>query len=730
MPSSSPVDPTPKKNGLGWFKNAMQSLMPSGNSSASTGTGSGSTSPVPSRGSLDEQPNNNGLNRKVSSSFFGLRAPSRTGFGTIRNKSSSNGDAAREAKDDSDDDNLQSQSQSQTRSRTRSRPSSPWGGFNVNANVNTNRSPSRDQAQKGKNATLPRTLRSSSPAPSASSTLAAERLVRLTDAQLAELAAQVSAEAYRRRTPIGALLATYERASQSAQMRTKAPTTAARIAIMTNEKFKVFAADLDSEAARRDIPGIDIFGTKGSTATSSSASNTLSRSDTLRSQSRLAAAPLTASDASNVVTAPTNALSALTNSDDNTPPGSPLTTQAAMMSQDATISANLPVKLVSIVAAAVAVSSSSLPSTSTSTPPQTPNNTNSISASSSSSSSASTLPRNASATSLKESEMTPEDKAVVHERMINLSDDEFRALVRDLKAELASRDHVAGKRRRRRGGAGIHSGENDDEKDLDMEDGDEEDGTLSGNEDEGGQEDTSRTGRTLSGSTATTSATFTNGLTLRSSQSPMRGAPGVTQRRLIPSNPASITSPSSSSSNTPATSSANMTVMQSERIALLKAIATTDLQDLWTDVKSEISAREANGILITNFVPLPVVATTPIVAVPTTSTAAVAPAAEEEGVGLSLKPRRKLPGPADRDIVPPSPVDPQREDSSSSSTNTVASGASKLEPANVVAWRTRISKLSNEQLAEVTADVFDEITRRKEKTGLSFSGLFVFLFLV
>ncbi|KAI8835684.1 hypothetical protein BJ741DRAFT_221302 [Chytriomyces cf. hyalinus JEL632] len=39
----------------------------------------------------------------------------------------------------------------------------------------------------------------------------------------------------------------------------------------------------------------------------------------------------------------------------------------------------------------------------------------------------------------------------------------------------------------------------------------------------------------------------------------------------------------------------------------------------------------------------------------------------------------------------------------------------KKEPDNVVAWRNRISKLSNDQLAEVTADVFDEITRRKEK---------------
>ncbi|KAI8855253.1 hypothetical protein BC829DRAFT_3742 [Chytridium lagenaria] len=39
------------------------------------------------------------------------------------------------------------------------------------------------------------------------------------------------------------------------------------------------------------------------------------------------------------------------------------------------------------------------------------------------------------------------------------------------------------------------------------------------------------------------------------------------------------------------------------------------------------------------------------------------------------------------------------------------------EPANVSAWRARIVKLTDEQVEEVTADVYDEMTRRRDKTG-------------
>ncbi|KAI9332714.1 hypothetical protein DFJ73DRAFT_855278 [Zopfochytrium polystomum] len=49
------------------------------------------------------------------------------------------------------------------------------------------------------------------------------------------------------------------------------------------------------------------------------------------------------------------------------------------------------------------------------------------------------------------------------------------------------------------------------------------------------------------------------------------------------------------------------------------------------------------------------------------------------------------------------------------STSATGGKPAKKESANVQAWRSRIAKLTDDQLAEVTADVFDEITRRKEK---------------
>ncbi|KAI9343486.1 hypothetical protein BDR26DRAFT_858168 [Obelidium mucronatum] len=668
MPSSSPVES--KKNALGWFKSAMHSLLPQAGSASAE---------QPPPGEPQQQ---HTLGRKSSASFFGLRAPSRQGSASLGRSApppppSPSPPAA-------------------PPERSRSRAESPWG-FARDKDTK-DRSPSRDANLPSRPGTLNRMLRSSSPAPSASSTLAAERLVRLTDAQLAELAAQVSAEAYRRRTPIGALLATYERASQSAQMRTKAPTTAARIAIMTNEKFKVFAADLDTEAARRDIPGIDIFGTKGA-STGGGGGGTLGRSDTVKSQTRLAAdattvvnAPITTSS----TTIPNSSLSAANDDQHSTPPPSPTAVQASM-TQDSTVSSNLPVKLVPIVAAAASTAAAANANTDT-TPPQTPNNnTNSTSSTSATTlSSSSTLPRSASATSLKDSEMTPEDHAVAHERMINLSDDEFKALVRDLKAELSARDEAAGKRRRRRGGAALEEGaefdaaaaENAEDDDVELE--------------------TTRTGRstsigndgTASSSSSSSSAVSSNGITARTSSSPMRGAPGITQRRLIPTSSATTTS---SLSTVTASGPEKMTVMQSERVALLKVITSVDLQDLWTAVEAEVNRREGMGIVIMaalNAPPAPVPTPTPIVAA---AALPAAPAAEE----VEVKPRRKLPGAEKEVVVPPSPVDRDESSSSSSSTS---------EPANVIAWRTRISKLSNEQLTEVTADVFDEITRRKEKS--------------
>ncbi|KAJ3218408.1 hypothetical protein HDU67_005731 [Dinochytrium kinnereticum] len=97
----------------------------------------------------------------------------------------------------------------------------------------------------------PPTSRSSSPAPSISSTHAAERLSRLTDAQLADLSAQVSTESFRRRIPVGALMAAYEATH---------PSAASKLSIMSDEQFTRLASDLEAEAWRRDIPGIGALG--------------------------------------------------------------------------------------------------------------------------------------------------------------------------------------------------------------------------------------------------------------------------------------------------------------------------------------------------------------------------------------------------------------------------------------------------------------------------------------
>ncbi|KAJ3060634.1 hypothetical protein HDU98_003434 [Podochytrium sp. JEL0797] len=512
------------------------------------------------------------------------------------------------------------------------------------------RAPSRSESPLVR--TLPRSTptqklaRSSSPAPSASSTLAAERLVRLTDAQLAELSSQVSAEAYRRRTPIGALLATYERASQSQAMRTKAPTTAARIAIMTNDKFKVFAADLDAEATRRDIPGVDIFGY-------STNLNTIARNNTQRTLNQNATE---------------------NHNSDATPPASPAHHLSASTDTTATTDStptptNLPVKLIPIVAAADPSQTTSPPQTPASSSPPTLTTTTTTTTAipdtispTTSTSHFTTIPRSASAVPIPHSEMTSDDRAIARDRMTHLSDDEFRALVRDLKSELSSRSESAD---------GSSSG-----VDADEEDDRESRAAARVSEDESANSNGAVGGfvrsRTIGGTSASAGG-------LRGSTSPMRsGGNGLTQRRLLPNQPASTSTSPSVSNGGAASAAGNMTVMQTERVGLLKGIATVDLESLWGDVEVEVSRREALGVVV--FPP---------------STVAVA---AEEGAAVAG-------GQGDQ----------QQEGSSVVKRKLPMNGEEKPEPANVTAWRARISKLSNEQLAEVTADVFDEITRRKEK---------------
>ncbi|KAJ3392918.1 hypothetical protein HDU84_003134 [Entophlyctis sp. JEL0112] len=491
------------------------------------------------------------------------------------------------------------------------------------------------------NTVASRAIRSSSPAPSASSTLAAERLVRLSDAQLAELASQVSAEAYRRRTPIGALLSTYERASQSHQIRTAAPTTSARIAIMTNEKFKVFAADLHSEAIRRDIPGIDIFGSRAtntpvlSTITTSAATSTISRNNTLTFGT-------------------TGVRSIRYDGDDlaaesGTPPGSPLLSAVAIPQQLDAGNNAIPTKLLPIIAAAAVASNSGLSSplaaaTVVASTAQTPSATP-------------TIPRSESKQNLRDSigtaDMTPEDRVVAVDRMTNLSDIEFSNLLKDVRNELNCR---------------LASSSEVLDESLSVEIGDAE--TPIRNSGGSGRED----GR----------STLTSGVSNR-----LFGT-NQTQRRLIPS---AVSSGSTVAANSgPVSSVASSALippappvspMQAERLSLLRRVTSVDLDALWDDMQKEASRREALGVVLNS---------TDSVG---TATAVVATAAEpvvEVQQRHEIHTRRKLP----------------LEDGN-------ANGVDKGEAPNVVAWRNRIAKLTNEQLAEVTADVFDEITRRKEK---------------
>ncbi|KAI9363343.1 hypothetical protein DFJ73DRAFT_810777 [Zopfochytrium polystomum] len=57
----------------------------------------------------------------------------------------------------------------------------------------------------------------------------------------------------------------------------------------------------------------------------------------------------------------------------------------------------------------------------------------------------------------------------------------------------------------------------------------------------------------------------------------------------------------------------------------------------------------------------------------------------------------------------------EKQQQQQQSTSATGGKPAKKESANVQAWRSRIAKLTDDQLAEVTADVFDEISRRKEK---------------
>ncbi|KAJ3103165.1 hypothetical protein HDU96_009382, partial [Phlyctochytrium bullatum] len=95
-------------------------------------------------------------------------------------------------------------------------------------------------------------LASAPPSPTA-----APRLARLSDAQLADLAAQVSAERFRRRSPAAALVAAY------AGTGANPAGGSGRLVAMSDDLLARFARDLDDEARRRDLPGVACAGDDG-----------------------------------------------------------------------------------------------------------------------------------------------------------------------------------------------------------------------------------------------------------------------------------------------------------------------------------------------------------------------------------------------------------------------------------------------------------------------------------
>ncbi|KAJ1567351.1 hypothetical protein HK405_006282, partial [Cladochytrium tenue] len=141
----------------------------------------------------------------------------------------------------------------------RVRPSSPLRQNPV-ANAISSRSASPFRSlERSLSRSTPFASRSASPALSVSSMVAAKHLSRLTDAQVAELAAQVSVEMLRRRTAAGSVVAYYERIGLGPG---QTGATTSRLASLNQDKFLLLASDLDAEALNRDIPGIDITGAR------------------------------------------------------------------------------------------------------------------------------------------------------------------------------------------------------------------------------------------------------------------------------------------------------------------------------------------------------------------------------------------------------------------------------------------------------------------------------------
>ncbi|KAI8853998.1 hypothetical protein BC829DRAFT_381052 [Chytridium lagenaria] len=127
-------------------------------------------------------------------------------------------------------------------------------------------------------------------------------------------APSVSAESFRRRTPVGALIASYELSVLAAGG--TGLSAASRLSLMSNDQFRILANDLDAEASRRDIPGIDTLGRSraGSiamvrTATSGSMSESMMNRDITLLRAKFGPNNPAAAEAVEAVVANANSLS-------------------------------------------------------------------------------------------------------------------------------------------------------------------------------------------------------------------------------------------------------------------------------------------------------------------------------------------------------------------------------------------------------------------------------------
>ncbi|KAJ3097721.1 component of the polarisome [Phlyctochytrium bullatum] len=588
--------------------------------------------------------------------------------------------------------------------------------------------------------------RSASPAPSVSSTLAAERLARLTDAQVADLAAQVSAESFRRRTPVGALIAAYELSVSGPGL-----SAASRLSMMSNEQFRVLANDLDAEALRRDIPGIDTLGRSraGSvpmirTVTGGSLSESmLSRElSVLRAKfgpnNPAAAEAMEAAAASGTLLAGSTGspstggsmsaspIAAATLSSSPTSPsflgnGIPMAVTASMQSVTPTgtlersISASpLPTRLIPVGAG---------PAAATTLASSIPRSLSATNISALSGSLASANPLTSSATTLATPSLAPHsapllanspagsvhpdlamveedpDRTIWRSRLGSLADGQFGALRRDVRAEMDRRKAL------RRGIMVPNAPSETEDDDAAAEDGAP---AAAGALGAGGLSRKSTRGTTHSGGGgAETPAAAPAGGTAGDHDSgfaasviaavnertnaSLPNTPGSSrpnsdepQQAATPPKPAPV-----SLQTRPSLSSAGVSPAPARLEELMRALPSQDLWQLWEDTEAETARRAAGGLVVAGV-----------------SAAEAAAAAEQErqaqaAAAAKEKEREKR----------------KKEKAAEKEGKEAKEAREAREAANVTAWRSRIAKLTDEQMAEVTADVYDEMTRRRDKSA-------------